>query len=125
MARTKLEKPRGVLNLKVGDGEKSQFARYYPSPDLEFFVEHYWIVRWDLRGQEPHLQETLPHPSIHVVFERGDSRIVGIVRGRFSVLLKDKGGVFGIKFRPGAFYPFLKSPVSRLTDRVISISEVF
>ncbi len=47
------------------------------------------------------------------------------MRGRFSVLLKDKGGVFGIKFRPGAFYPFLKSPVSRLTDRVISISEVF
>jgi len=105
--------------------EGSHFARYHPSPDLEFFVEHYWIVQWDLRGQEPYLQETLPHPSVHVVFGEGGSRIVGVVRGRFSVLLKDKSGVFGIKFLPGAFYPFLKSPVSRITDRVLAIEVVF
>jgi AraC-like DNA-binding protein len=33
--------------------------------------------------------------------------------------------VFGIKFLPGAFYPFLKLPVSRITDKVIGIREVF
>src|SRR5215510_15590210 len=104
MARIKSDKPKGVLKPPPG-GEGSHYARYHPSPDLEFFVEHYWIVQWDLRGKEPYLQETLPHPSIHVVFGPGDSRIVGIVRGRFSILLKDQGGVFGIKFLPGAFYP--------------------
>jgi len=124
MPRIKIDRPRGVLNLRAGR-EGSHFARYHPSPDLEFFVEHYWIVQWDLRGQEPYLQETLPHPSVHVVFGEGGSRIVGVVRGRFSVLLKDKSGVFGIKFLPGAFYPFLKSPVSRITDRVLAIEEVF
>jgi AraC-like DNA-binding protein len=103
----------------------SHYARYHPSPDLEFFVEHYWIVQWDLRGQEPRLQQTLPHPSIHVVFQRGSSRVVGIVSGRFSVLLRDKDGVFGIKFLPGAFRPFLKSAVSRITDKVLRLTEVF
>src|SRR5262249_19103292 len=39
--------------------------------------------------------------------------------------LKDQGRVFGIKFLPGAFYPFLKSPVSRITDKVLRIDEVF
>lgn len=122
MPRIKIDKPRGLLRPR---GIVSHHARYHPSPHLEFFVEHYWIVRWDLRGKGPYLQETLPHPSIHIVFGPGDSRIVGIVRGRFSILLKDKGGVFGIKFLPGAFYPFLESPVSRITDKVLRIDDVF
>src|SRR5215469_3598648 len=124
MSRIKIDKPRGLLNSRP-DGVVSHHARYHPSPGLQFFVEHYWVVQWDLRGREPYLQETLPHPSVHVVFGQGDSRIVGIGSGKFSVLLKDKGGVFGIKFLPGAFYPFLKSPVSRITDKVLGIDEVF
>src|SRR5262249_25315341 len=118
MSRIKVDKPRGLLNSRPG-GVVSHHARYHPSPDLEFFVAQYWLVQWDLRGKEPYLQETLPHSSIHVIFGPADSRIVGIVRGRFSILLKDQGRVFGIKFLPGAFYPFLKSPVSRITDKVL------
>jgi AraC-like DNA-binding protein len=124
MARIKSDKPKGVLKSPPS-GEGSHYARYHPSPDLEFFVEHYWIVQWNLTGQEPRLQETLPHPSIHIVFQRGSSRVVGVVKGKFSILLKGKDGVFGIKFLPGAFYPFLKSPVSRITDKVLRITEVF
>jgi AraC-like DNA-binding protein len=48
-----------------------------------------------------------------------------VVTGRFSYLLKDEGWVFGVKFRPGAFYPFVKTPVSRLTDRSLPLTEVF
>jgi AraC-like DNA-binding protein len=124
MARIKFDKPKGVLKPPPG-GEGSHYARYHPSPDLQFFVEHYWIVQWDLTGQEPRLQETLPHPSIHVVFQRGSSRVVGVVTGRFSILLEGRDGVFGIKFLPGAFYPFLKSPVSRLTNKVARLADVF
>jgi len=124
MARIKYDKPKGLLRPPpVGEG--SHYARYHPSPDLEFFVEHYWIVQWDLTGQEPRVQETLPHPSIHVVFQRGSSRVVGVVTGRFSILLRDKDGVFGIKFLPGAFYPFLGSPVSRIRNKMLRLDEIF
>ena len=36
-----------------------------------------------------------------------------------------KGRVFGVKFRPGGFYPLWKRPVSRLTDRSVGLPDVF
>jgi AraC-like DNA-binding protein len=124
MAKLKDEPPRGVLNLKLAE-KKFRLSLYLPSPDLSVFIEHYWIVKWDLRGQEPHLQENLPYPCVHLVFEKGNSRIFGVITGKFSYLLKDEGRVFGIKFKPGAFYPFVKTPVSTFTDSSISLEEVF
>lgn len=117
-------KPRGILRPAAGEG-KFNLSLHSPSPNLAFFVEHYWIVSWDLRGHEPYLAETLPHPCAHLVIQRGQSRIVGVVRGRFSYLLKHVGRVVGVKFKPGAFYPFLKSPVAAITDRSISLEQIF
>ena len=34
-------------------------------------LAHFWSVQWDLRGQPPYVAETLPHPSVHLIFERG------------------------------------------------------
>lgn len=124
MAKSIAEKPRGVLNRKAGE-RKFRLSLHPPAPDLGFFVEHYWIVTWDLRGQEPYQQEVLPHPSVHLVIERDKSGIVGVMSGKFSRVLEDKGQVFGVKFKPGAFYPFIASPVSRFTDRSLSLRDAF
>ncbi|MGH9823197.1 MAG: AraC family transcriptional regulator [Blastocatellia bacterium] len=102
-----------------------QLSRELPAADLEPFIEHFWGVRWDLRGQDPRLQESLPYPSVHLAFENDGSRILGVVRGKFSVLLKDNGRVFGVKFKPGGFFPFYRLPVSRLTSKAIAPEEVF
>ena len=122
--RSSAGKPKGLLNAGSGP-KKFTHNRYLPTGELRFFIEHFWFVSWDLRGKDPHIQEVLPHPSVHVIFEKGRSRIVGVVTGKFSRLLKNKGEIFGIKFRPGAFYPFWKSSVSELTDRVLPVDEVF
>src|SRR5215213_1442350 len=106
IANSVIRKPAGFLNQKAGE-KRFRLSRHLPSHALRFFIEHYWIVRWDLRGREPYLQETLPHPCVHLVIERGRSGIVGVMTGKFSHLLADEGRVFGVKFRPGAFYPFL------------------
>lgn len=124
MVRRKTDKPRGILNPKAAPG-KFHHAQYLPSPDLGFFIEHYWSVKWDLKGKEPQRQEVLSHPSVHLVFEQDQAQIFGVVRGRFSRLLEGKGRVLGVKFKPGAFYPFLKAPVSGITDRTLSSREVF
>ncbi|BDA79513.1 AraC family transcriptional regulator [Leptospira kobayashii] len=115
---------RGVLRQNKAELE-AEHARYFANKDLDFFIEHYWTVRWDLSDKDPYLAETLPYPSIHIVFDRSGSKIYGITKGRFSYLLKDKGSVFGIKFRPGAFYPFFKKNVSLLTDKTLEIDQVF
>ncbi|MBM9577605.1 AraC family transcriptional regulator [Leptospira sp. 201903070] len=122
--KPKNDKPRGVLKSEK-EAENLIHARYLPGENLEFFIEHHWTVEWDLRRKKPQLAETLPHPSIHLVIDRGNSRIQGIIEGKFSYLLKDLGKVWGIKFKPGAFFPFYQKPVCSIRNRSIPIDSVF
>jgi AraC-like DNA-binding protein len=126
MNRRKTAPPRGVLSTATADPQRYQHARYHPSPDLEPYVEHFWSVAWDLRGLAPERAETLPHPSVHMIFERNvGGRVSGIMRGKFSRLLEGEGGVLAAKFTPGGFYPFLGKPVSQLADATVSVHDVF
>jgi len=43
--------------------------RHKPSDALAPFLDYYWIVRWDLRGQPPYEQTVLPHPNVNLAFE--------------------------------------------------------
>ena len=104
----------------------NEHERVLPSAALAPFVAHFWSVRWAL--EEPLTVETLPHPSVHVVFEeqgrRRRAEVAGVGTGRFVRQLTGEGRVFGIKFRPGAFHELLGAPVTSLTDRVAPIGEV-
>ncbi|WP_162910053.1 AraC family transcriptional regulator [Aggregatilinea lenta] len=121
MRQTVQNKAKGLLT-----GEQAfRLARYAPAPDLAFFIEHFWVVDWDLRGRPSFLQENLPYPSVHIVIEPDRSGIFGVMTGKFTRRLEGKSGAFGIKFRPGAFYPFVRSSVSVLTDRVLPLDAVF
>jgi AraC-like DNA-binding protein len=126
MIRRKTAPPRGILRTPAAEPGRSEHARYHPSPDLAPYVEHYWSVQWDRRGLEPQRVETLPHPSVHLIFERHvGGRITGVTRGKFSRVLENEGGVFAVKFTPGGFFAFLGAPVSTLTDTIASIHDVF
>jgi AraC-like DNA-binding protein len=126
MIRRKTAPPRGVLNTATADPGRYRHARYHPSPDLEGFVEHYWSVSWDLRGVAPERAETLPHPSVHMIFERNTGgRIAGIARGKFSRLMEGEGGVIAAKFTPGGFYPFVGTPISTFANASPSVGDVF
>lgn len=108
------------------DPRRFRHERFHPSRDLDPFVEHYWTVEWDLRGRASQRAETLPHPSVHMIFEQGGgSRIRGPARAKFSRVLEGKGAVFAVKFTPGGFHPFVRVPVSRFTDTVMTLRRVF
>jgi AraC-like DNA-binding protein len=96
--------------------------RYWPSADLAPFVEHYWIVRWDLAA--PATAETLPHPAVHMVFRADRAELVGVMRGRFTTRLEGRGGVIGTKFRPGGFRPFVDRPIAAFADRRWPLADV-
>jgi len=113
---------KGILNPQTAE-TKFHLTRHLPAPDLAFFVMRYWIIRWDL--DEPFVQETLPYPCVNLVFEKDKTRVYGIERGKSQSRIEGKGQVFGIKFRPGAFYPFFKAPLTQLTDRSLPVGEVF
>jgi len=122
MVRPKLDKPRGVLHAGDVVPEVGHW-RYWPSADLAPFVEHYWTVEWNLR--EPLVRETLPHPVVHIVLENGAAKVAGPTTQRFTTTLTGRGRVFGIKFHPGGFRPFVAEPVSVFADRSVELSAVF
>jgi len=115
---------RGVLRLPP-ETAGLRVSRHHPSSALEFCIAYYWMVSWDLRGQPPHLQETLPHPNVYMVFEDHRLRISGVSTAKFTRTLAAQGFAFGVKFRPGGFRPFLGSPVSSLTDRIVAARQIF
>ncbi len=115
---------RGILH-RLAPAGRFEHARFPAQPPLDAFVLHGWIVRWDLRGQPPTLQETLPHPNVYLVFERGVGTVNGVAEGRWSRELEGEGFAFGVKFRPGGFRPFFGQPVSRLANRSLALREVF
>jgi AraC-like DNA-binding protein len=124
MTRPHAPGPRGILQRKAATPNAGH-TRLLPANALRAFIEHFWIVRWDLRGQEPQLAETLPHPSVYWITENRTSTINGVPTRRFSRMLKGKGRVFGVKFRPGGFYPFLRSPVAAFTDAHLTPGAAF
>jgi len=114
--RRRLDPPRGVLGLRPAATAEREHARYWPSADLAPFVEHYWIVRWDLDA--PTMAESLPNPSMHMVFYGGQAELVGVMmRGRFTVPLEGRGGAIGVKFRPGGFRPFADRSLAAFANR--------
>jgi len=117
-------KARGVLRRPPSAGKFRHF-RWSPSPDLGHWIAHYWMVSWDLRGRAPHLQETVPHPNFHVVFEKDNSTVSGVYTDKFVRRLEGQSHVFGIKFTPGGFRPFLSAPAWALANRTIPAQRIW
>ncbi|GAA6137060.1 helix-turn-helix domain-containing protein [Arenicella sp. 4NH20-0111] len=115
---------RGVLYSKHS-ALKYKLTRMRPTGHLSRFIETYWFVSWDLPPKQPHSQQNIPDPCLNLVFEKGKSRIVGAVTKRFQVELVDSGEIFGIKFRPGGFYPFTHSSIDKYTDASIEFNVLF
>src|ERR1700748_131198 len=115
---------RGVLRPDLAasvirlDGHK-------PADALAPFVDYYWIVRWDLRGQPPHEQTVLPHPNVHLVFEASGAGIFGVDLRLFTRALSGRGLWCGVRFAPGGSRPFWQAPISQLTDRVVPAARLF
>ena len=124
MTKLKLDPPRGILGEQPVPGDSS-LGRYRPSPELAFFVEHYWTVTWQLAGAPAKRVETLPHPSVQLVFERGATELGGVHTAKFSRLLEGDGFVFAVKFRPASFHGFYRKDLATLTDRRMSPANIF
>ncbi|PZF88448.1 helix-turn-helix domain-containing protein [Micromonospora deserti] len=97
-----------------------RFRRHLPAETLRPWVEHYWLVDWELT--EPFEQHVVPHPAVNLVFRRDDdepesAEVAGVGRELFSIKLTSTGRVSGVQFRPGGFHPFWRRSVAELTGR--------
>lgn len=117
-------KPRGLLRAEATTGA-FHHVRIAPVEGLGDIVQHFWFIRWDLSGHPPQMRESLPHPNMHMVFERGAARILGVHTKRFIRVLEGRDCAFGVKFRAGGFRPFLDRPASTMTEGSLPLQDVF
>lgn len=110
------------------------FRRREPAAALRPYLEHYWLIDWDL--DQPYAAHVVPHPSVNLVLQRyeagesaregaGYAEVAGIGLGLFTQKLTGRGRVCGVQFRPGGFRPFApEHALSDLTGRRIDAAEV-
>lgn len=116
---------RGLLHRSTSF-ENLRLVRFEPSEDLRDWVEHHWLVLYDLEGRPPYTQRNLSHPNQHLVIDpQGETALFGAASGVFIRTLKGSGRVFGSKFWPGAFRPFFGRAVSALTDTCLPVETTF
>ena len=115
---------RGVLRPDLA-ATMFRLVRHRPSDVLGPFVDYYWILRWDLRGEPPHAQTILPHPNVNLSFEASGAGIYGVDHRLFTRSLSGSGQVLGVRFAAGGFRPFWQAPISQLTDRVVPAARLF
>ncbi|GGH09530.1 helix-turn-helix domain-containing protein [Paenibacillus segetis] len=119
---------KGILKAEAGM-QKFSLMRYEPAASLSQFIEHYWVVRWNLNGKAPFRQVILSYPNVNLAFEYENNEIFtgvyGVTTTTYPRLLNDEGRVLGVKFRPGGFYPFWQQPILLLTDKVLGFRDVF
>ncbi|MFJ9851515.1 DUF6597 domain-containing transcriptional factor [Streptomyces sp. NPDC101150] len=119
---------RGIVDAR-GLLTQVRFRRRLPAAPLRPYVEHYWLIDWDLA--EPYATHVVPHPSVNVVFQRyadrrGFGEVAGVGLELFSQKLVGRGRVCGVQFRPGGFRPFAPGrPVTDWTGRRLPLDAVF
>ncbi|MGI5125844.1 helix-turn-helix domain-containing protein [Pseudonocardia sp. CA-107938] len=106
----------GVLGVRDVD---FTLDRVPPAPPLATLVEHFWRVTWDVPAGRSADVVLLPNPSVNVVLDQGRLTVYGVTHDRFTYTYRGRGRVFGIKFRPGGFLPFLGAPIADLFGRAL------
>ncbi len=119
-----LDSTKGILHYQKAQ-EKFRLVRKLPSSPLREFIEFYWLIDWDLTGQEPYMQEVLPFPTSNISVGPDHARLTGIVRGRFLYSLQGQGHILGIKFHPGTIRSIYLRSAHFLTGQKLSLLELF
>ena len=113
-----------------------QYFECAPGPRLAKYIRCFWQLEDDASvsaSPEP----VLPDGSIEIIFNIGDAFrrhhtdntietqpkaiIVGQMRGPAMIQPTGHVSLFGIRFKPAGAFPFLRMPLSEITDQIPSL----
>lgn len=114
--------PAGIVNARQA---KFSLVRYPPAPELRPFVDHHWVLRWDLSGRPPHEQVVLPNLAVNVTFFRHAEGAFGPGKRPFRRTIAGTDHGIGVRFRPGAFRAFLTGPVTMISGGSVPLTDLF
>lgn len=120
----------GILGVRAGaephPGDVGHcLDRFPPAADLAGLVERHWLVSWELPPGREGSVTLLPHPCVNLVLDRGRLAVAGVGEERFTYVYRGTGRVFGVKFRPGGFLPFLRRPLVEITGKTFPAEQLW
>ncbi len=119
-----------------------RYREFKPRLPLAEHVECFWTVQGDqLNPGQSAAQRILPDGCIEIIFhladrvrrystdQKSDLQPVSFVSGptkRF-ILIEPTGRyeTFGVRFRPGMLFPFLRVPLNELTEMSVRLSDIW
>ena len=107
--------PEAIVRPNMTE-QRFTVERLAPREFLAEFVDYYWLVRWNL--PEPHRQQVVPQPRVHVAAEGGRLLVHGVTQKPFFRTLDGSGHVLGAAFHPGGFRPLLRTSVGSISGSV-------
>lgn len=111
------------------------FTRLTPSPELNQYVECFWIVAD--QNQTPTIQKIIPDGFPEMIFHFGDPYMIkldskwvkqspsllgGQITSHFFLKNTGTSDILGIKFRPAAIGVLFDAPMYQFTNRVVSLT---
>ena len=120
-----MDEPRGHPDAILRPSEAEQaftVDRVPASAPLAELVDYHWYVGW--RTPEPHRQQVVPQPRIHLAAEHGRLLVHGISREPFFRTLTGTGHTIGAAFHPGGFRPFLGRSVGGISGSVVPAGDL-
>jgi AraC-like DNA-binding protein len=124
---------RGVVG-RAASTSSFDLDRWAPSASAGRFVEHFWSVSWDLRGQPPLENTVITFPSMHITHEWGsdgtrhgfalpNTLVHGVVERVFRTTISERGAVVGARFLPGGFAARFGRDAANLTGRIEPVDD--
>ncbi|MFC1958611.1 DUF6597 domain-containing transcriptional factor, partial [Chloroflexota bacterium] len=117
------------------------YEEYAPKSFLFDYLECYWGIQGFVRKEETEITSIFPDGCVDIIINLGDPMyrlgvaknllpskyVVGAMSKPIAVELTGKVKIVGMRFKPGGAYPFLETPIKKLTDKTIdlfSVSEI-
>lgn len=110
--------------------EQARFGRYRPGPHLSPFVRNYWTLGPTDEPGACRRQRVVPDGCIDLLFVRRSptavfkALVVGTMTRPIFEDLTAHAEYLGIRFAPGGFAYFFRTPASELTDQIVPLESL-
>lgn len=116
--------PRGRLD-PAGFDRHVRFRTRLPGEPLRPFLDHLWVIRWEVSEHAYHSTEVMHRPYVDVFLSLDWSGVQGTFRGKRVYEAHGSGRIIGARFLPGAFRSFWSGELTNLQDQHLPLSELF
>lgn len=106
-------------------------AQYYslvmptPPASLLRYVDHYWIMRWDVPNGQSFTAEVIPTAYINLTCMPEGARVTGVTTGKYRYEVSGSGVIVGAKFLPGGYRSLTGQSAYVVTDKAVPAQHIF